>query len=129
MLIGIALSQIEGHDLVIHCFQDRGPGMKLVELRRPETGFAGLLLRTLCMAVLGLVLASCGGARLDDLFSESAPRQPTVNPQPVQPVPGTGAKVALLLPLNARGQTANIGKAMKQAAELAMFDAGGSGIT
>jgi branched-chain amino acid transport system substrate-binding protein len=38
------------------------------------------------------------------------------------------AKVALLLPLSASGQTAAIAKGMKQAGELALFDAGGSTI-
>ncbi len=38
------------------------------------------------------------------------------------------AKVALLLPLSAGGQTAAIAKGMKQAAELALFDAGTSSV-
>ena len=42
---------------------------------------------------------------------------------------GEGVKVALLLPLTATGDQAQIAISMKQAAEMALIDAGSSGIT
>jgi ABC-type branched-subunit amino acid transport system substrate-binding protein len=49
--------------------------------------------------------------------------------QPVQPPAASGpVKVALLLPLSAPGQTAVIGKALKNAAETALLDSGSQNI-
>ncbi len=63
-------------------------------------------------------------------------RQPALRfriPLPAQPVPsmpsGEGVKVALLLPTTAAGDQAQIAISMKQAAEMALIDAGNSGIT
>jgi outer membrane PBP1 activator LpoA protein len=57
------------------------------------------------------------------------PAQPTA-PQPLPGVVTGGAvKVGLLLPLGATGEPARIAAAMKQAAELALIDAGNANIT
>lgn len=71
------------------------------------------------------MLSGCGGISMDGIFSESSPQQP----QPAMPAPQAGPKVALLLPLSAPGNTARIANSMKQAAEMALFDAGNPGIT
>lgn len=56
-------------------------------------------------------------------------RSPQAEPQ-VPQISATGPKVALVLPLTGHGETQRIGMAMKQAAELALFDSGGNpGIT
>jgi ABC-type branched-subunit amino acid transport system substrate-binding protein len=79
--------------------------------------------RSLLMAVLALMLAACGGGLdMGSLFKDSADQQaPQIAPQ--------ARKVALLLPLSASGETQRVAAAMKQAAELALVDAGNPGIT
>ncbi|MDP9138203.1 MAG: penicillin-binding protein activator [Pseudomonadota bacterium] len=83
--------------------------------------------RVLILLALMLLLAGCGGmAKLGGLFSDSGSAAPA---GPLPPLEGS-AKVALLLPLSAAGDQAQVAIAMKQAAELALVDAGGqSGIT
>jgi ABC-type branched-subunit amino acid transport system substrate-binding protein len=84
-----------------------------------------LRLPALALAMSGLVmLTGCGGIDMGGIFGDS--RQ---QPQPTLPAPPGGARVALLLPLSAPGETARIANSMKQAAELALFDAGNPGIT
>lgn len=73
--------------------------------------------------LLLLTLAACGG-NLKGIF-ESGQKEPSPTPQ--LPVAG-GVKVALILPLTGPGETARIGLAMKQAAEMALFDSGNPGI-
>ncbi len=73
-----------------------------------------------------LALAGCGGLDLGGVFQDSGSggfggNQPATIAQP--------AKVALLLPLSAPGQTASIAVAMKKAAELAMIEAGQTNVT
>ncbi len=84
-------------------------------------------------ACLSVAACSTSSYNFGGLFSDdSTPEQPqqAVPTQPVIPqAPVTGNKVALLLPMSATGQTGRIAKAMKQAAELALFDAGNGGIT
>ena len=71
-------------------------------------------------AVMLLVVALLSGCSIGDMFNgRSAPQ---VDPQLPQVSP-TAAKVALILPLTGQGETARIGVALKQAAELALFDA------
>lgn len=92
----------------------------------------GTALRSFLLTGALLLLASCGGADVGGLFSDAGPDSGAGRPtaQPQVPQPGVqAARVALLLPLSAPGETARIGKAMKQAAELALIDAGNSGIT
>lgn len=73
-------------------------------------------IRAAVMLVVALILTACS---MGDMF---AGRSPTQEPQLPQVSP-TAAKVALILPLTGQGETARIGVALKQAAELAMFDA------
>ena len=73
-----------------------------------------------------VMLSGCGGISMNGLFGESSPQS---QPQPSMPPVSSGAKIALLLPLSAPGDTARIAGAMKQAAEMALFDAGNPGIT
>jgi ABC-type branched-subunit amino acid transport system substrate-binding protein len=68
------------------------------------------------MLLVALMLTACS---MGDMFTQrSAPQEPQL-PQ----VSPSAAKVALILPLTGQGETARIGVALKQAAELAMFDA------
>jgi len=80
------------------------------------------------IAALGaiLALAGCGGLDLGGVFKDSGSGGfgGNTSAQNAQP-----AKVALLLPLTAPGQTANIAAAMKKAAELAMIEAGQTNVT
>src|SRR5687768_9906199 len=84
-------------------------------------------IKLLVVALLGLLLASCGGmSRLGNLLSDSD----SSSGQPVPSMPSSdGVKVALLLPMTATGDQAQIALSMKQAAEMALIDAGNSGIT
>ncbi len=84
---------------------------------------AAIAVRTLGLLLL-LALAACSGG-LKGIF-ESGNQTPA--PAPQLPVAG-GVKVALILPLSGPGETARIGQAMKQAAEMALFDSGNPGIT
>lgn len=85
------------------------------------------VLRLIVLLVLGIGLASCGGmSRLGGLFSDDGGSQAQTIPQ--APV-GNGAKVALLLPLTAKGDQGQIALSMKQAAEMALVDSGGAGVT
>jgi ABC-type branched-subunit amino acid transport system substrate-binding protein len=80
--------------------------------------------RRIALAAVLLLLAGCGGmSKLGGLFSDSGP------PAGELPKLEGAAKVALLLPLSAAGDQGQIAIAMKQAAEMALVDAGGqSGI-
>jgi ABC-type branched-subunit amino acid transport system substrate-binding protein len=67
-----------------------------------------------------LLVVALSGCSIGDMFNgRSAPQ---IEPQLPQVSP-TAAKVALILPLTGQGETARIGVALKQAAELALFDA------
>lgn len=87
-----------------------------------HTQFVSFVLSLAAIALAGLLLASC----------RSSPGQsPMANPafgrggQPTQGFfrnDGPKVKVALLLPLTAKGNTAQVAKALKQAGELALFD-------
>ncbi len=96
-------------------------------------GMARAWLRKARMALVmtaGLSLAGCAGGGLGDMFSDIGPGADQ-RPGQQQPTPGqpTGTKVALLLPLSAGGGTGTLAKAMKNAAEMAMIDAGTPDIT
>ena len=88
------------------------------------------LLRSALLGFAALALASCGGlSKMGGLLSDDA-KVETPIAVPAEPVvQGSGVKVALLLPLTAPGDTGDIATGMKQAAELALIDAGGSGVT
>ena len=79
---------------------------------------AGWKWRGVVLGLIALTLAACGGA--GDLFRDS---------QTPPEIGGGGRKVALLLPLSGSGELQRIATAMKQAAEMAVIDTGGSGLT
>jgi branched-chain amino acid transport system substrate-binding protein len=84
-------------------------------------------IRSVILAAAAFVLASCGGmSKLGNMFSDS--ESPQLQTMPSAPS-GEGVKVALLLPTTAVGDQAQIAISMKQAAEMALIDAGSSGIT
>ena len=97
-------------------------------MHRTEAVSRKRVLKGAIFGIIGLALSSCGVSKMGNLLSDS----PTQIPQPA-PIDtsdqGEGTKVALLLPLSAPGDTGQIAKSMKQAAELALIDAGGSGVT
>ncbi|MGF7158974.1 ABC-type branched-subunit amino acid transport system substrate-binding protein [Rhodoligotrophos appendicifer] len=80
-------------------------------------------------ALAALALASCSMSA-SSLFGDS--KAPPVPVQPAAPqtvsINTQGIKVALLVPLSGPGDTASVGRALKQAGELAMFDSGDPGI-
>lgn len=75
------------------------------------------------MLVVALFLSACSTSKVGGLFQDDGQ-----GAELVRQAEG-GRKVALLLPLSASGETRKIAQAMKQAAELALVDAGGSGVT
>jgi ABC-type branched-subunit amino acid transport system substrate-binding protein len=82
----------------------------------------GAALRASLALLLLVLLAACG-------FGPSfSGRPPEAEPQ-VPQISASGPRVALILPLTGQGDTQRIGTAMKQAAELALFDSGNPGIT
>ena len=80
--------------------------------------------RVLFIGLLALVLSACTSSKMGDMFSDAG-----VKGQQLTKQAASGRKVALLLPLSGPGETKRIAQAMKQAAELALTDTGGSGLT
>jgi branched-chain amino acid transport system substrate-binding protein len=91
-------------------------------------------LRALALVAMALLLQACstGGVNMGNLFKDDKPQAQQAEQQEAQqappPVSSGPVKVALLLPLSAPGETANIGKALKNAAEAALLDAGSRNI-
>ena len=91
-------------------------------------------LAAMLMTVLMISACSTGGVSVGSLFSDDSPDSGNTGQQAqeVSPfgAPGSGgpAKVAILLPLSAPGQTASIAKALKNAAEAALLDSGSQSI-
>ncbi len=90
---------------------------------------------TLAAMLLTLLLASAcstGGVSVGSLFSDDEPKagnaQQGQQPSPFGSAPNGLVKVAILLPLSAQGETAAVGKALKNAAEAALLDAGSQSI-
>ncbi|WP_137389104.1 penicillin-binding protein activator [Rhodoligotrophos defluvii] len=90
--------------------------------------FARLKVVLVGLAALGLAGCSMNASSLwgDSKPAAPVPQQPAA-PQTVN-INREGIKVALLVPLSGPGDTANVGRALKQAGELAMFDSGNPGI-
>jgi ABC-type branched-subunit amino acid transport system substrate-binding protein len=83
--------------------------------------------RLLLLGLISLMLAACSGtSNMGSLLSDS-PQDQKVAPEPVLESP-SGRKVALLLPLSGNG-TETVALALKQAAEMALADQGGGGIS
>ncbi|MGE3624891.1 MAG: penicillin-binding protein activator [Hyphomicrobiales bacterium] len=86
----------------------------LSALTRPLLGLAALCL-------FAAALAACGGGGARN-FADGPEQQ-------LGGASGPSVKVAVLLPLSAPGNTANVAKAMKQAGELALFDFNNPNVT
>jgi ABC-type branched-subunit amino acid transport system substrate-binding protein len=84
--------------------------MRLPQTLRQHLGAIKLVLATMVVAAL---FAACG--------APGGGGGPTFPGGTVTDAPGT-VKIALLLPITAPGSTRNVAKAIKQAAELALFD-------
>lgn len=83
------------------------------------------------MILLLVSACSTGGGGVGGLFKDENARSDTAQQQSQQgqlQAPSGPIKVALLLPLSASGQTANIGKALKNAAEAALLNSGSQDI-
>ena len=80
--------------------------------------------RFVLLGLISLMLAACTSSKMSDMFNDAGVKGEQLSQQAA-----SGRKVALLLPLTAPGETKRIAQAMKQAAELALTDTGGSGIT
>jgi branched-chain amino acid transport system substrate-binding protein len=80
--------------------------------------------RFVLLGLISLLLAACTSAKMSDMFNDAGVKGEQLTKQAA-----SGRKVALLLPLSASGETKRIAQAMKQAAELALTDMGGSGVT
>lgn len=77
---------------------------------------------------IGFGLAACGGSLgVDDWFDSDSDKN-QVTPNNVAAFKTGGAKIALLLPLTASGGAADIARSLKEAGELAVFEAGQAGI-
>ena len=90
----------------------------------------------LLLTLLMVSACSTGGVSVGSLFSDDEEAKPNTEQQQAQaqqpsPFGSTDngpVKVAILLPLSAQGQTASIGKALKNAAETALLDSGSQSI-
>jgi ABC-type branched-subunit amino acid transport system substrate-binding protein len=85
--------------------------MRLPHIVRQHLGAIRLVLATMVVAVLFAACGAPGGGGGGPTFPGGT----------VTDAPGT-VKIALLLPLTGSGSTQNVAKAIKQAAELALFD-------
>jgi len=76
------------------------------------------------LGLIALFLSGCGGAsQMGDLFSDQPSNE---KPAASATSPAQATKIALLLPLSASGDTSQIARALKQAAELAYNESGGT---
>lgn len=91
--------------------------------RAREDGGVRRALMAVLSSVLLMALAACTTG------TSVQPAQPSAPQPPPGVVTGGAVKVGLLLPLGASGEPARIASAMKQAAELALIDAGNANIT
>jgi branched-chain amino acid transport system substrate-binding protein len=78
----------------------------------------------LLLGLISLLLAACTSSKMGDMFNDAGVKGEQLTKQAA-----SGRKIALLLPLSAPGETKRVAQAMKQAAELALTDMGGSGVT
>ncbi len=83
------------------------------------------------IALIAVSLASCGGRRIN-FSSGGLPADSDIAGADKIIAPGAdgsnATRVALLLPLSARGKFGRVAKSMKNAAELALFDSGNSDV-
>ncbi len=97
--------------------------MKNLISAQPSPQLASRMLKFSIGIILSLTLAACGGFSTSSIFGESeeTPQKPVINAQ-------NAARVALLVPLTGPGKIGEVGTALKEAGELAIFDAGGNEI-
>jgi len=102
--------------------------------RRNSIASRIVTLAAMLFTLLLVSACSTGGVSVGSLFSDDKPQAESA-PQPEQQSPpvdssskGGPVKVAILLPLSAEGETASISKALKNAAEAALLDAGSQSI-
>ncbi|MDH3580536.1 MAG: penicillin-binding protein activator, partial [Hyphomicrobiales bacterium] len=74
------------------------------------------------LLLLGLVGACASGSGQRELADQGPRLGPDGQPLAGERAPRPSVRVALLLPLTARGNTAAVARALKQAGELALFD-------
>jgi branched-chain amino acid transport system substrate-binding protein len=94
-------------------------------VNRAEASLARPTRRVILLGSVALTLSACGGSGFGGLFKDDAPTEPA-NPG-LPSISSGGTKVALLVPLTGSGKI--VGPSLKQAAELALVDAGGASIT
>lgn len=90
---------------------------------------ANRILSAALLLFFGFGLAACGGGfdlGVDDWFDSNS--NTTVNGPDIAALNQDGAKIALLVPLSASGDAADIARSLKEAGELAVFEAGQAGI-
>jgi len=100
--------------------------------RRNSIASRIVTLAAMLMTLLLVSACSTGGVSIGSLFSDDKPEAGNAqHGQQASPF-GSGSngpvKVAILLPLSAQGQTASVGKALKNAAEAALLDSGNQSI-
>ncbi|HHN67904.1 MAG TPA: penicillin-binding protein activator [Thermopetrobacter sp.] len=94
--------------------------------KRQSSG--GVTRRGVLTSLGAVLLSGCAGG-MDGLLPDFG-NAPAAKPaKPVVPDTAGGTRVALLLPLGAGGAVGRIARSMKQAAQLAMIDAGNPGLT
>jgi ABC-type branched-subunit amino acid transport system substrate-binding protein len=101
--------------------------------RRNSIASRIVTLAAMLMTLLLVSACSSGGVSVGSLFSDDEPKAETTQQKgqeakPFGAAPDGPVKVAILLPLSAQGQTASIGKALKNAAEAALLDSGSQSI-
>jgi branched-chain amino acid transport system substrate-binding protein len=115
-------------------FQSFGPARQFGRRLGARGGLAFALLATLALGACEEVNPSASGNNNSDSFSASAP----VTPVQTQPLPGTApgpagngsVRVAMILPLTqASGTPSVVGTSLKNAADLAVSESGGSAVT
>ena len=102
----------------------KGKSLKNIISARPRIHLVTKLFKLWLGILLSISLSACSG-RLNSgsVFGnpEEVSQKPTINSK-------SAARVALLVPLSGQGQIGEIGRSLKEAGELAIFDAGGSEI-
>ena len=114
-------------------FQSFGPARHFGRRLGASGGLAFALFAALALSACEEVNPSASGNNNSDSFSASAP----VTPVQTQPLPGTAAssgsgsvRVAMILPLTqASGAPSVVGTSLKNAADLAVSESGGSAVT
>lgn len=100
-------------------FKRRQPSSATSQMAAPLKTRRSALKALLAPFAASLLLAACSGGSLTDTSLNATP-DTNANPNGLS---GEKVRIAILLPLTADGRSAEIAKQMKQAAELALFEA------